>query len=230
MFLRPRPRLVVGIPRSDAWKTDFNLVLLSMPPSQRLPRNIRKGRAHHIHPDDTLRVRVPQLAFAEAELSLAPSIYTTEEPRHRFRLPHLPTWLFICDRRRCHYRFGTAIPNPKNLQLGDRPCAAPSGVTIRGLVALACYLPHISGLSIHFQVATLGISEIPQAAPHNRPTTPREECALTHLDVGSTHLSEESTLVAAKVLLRIFPVSDPSAMPIRVGRRLRMHSSFPNNS
>ena len=98
-----------------------------------------------------------------------------------------------------------AMPKLENLQFGSRPCAIPSGVTIRGFVALACYCPHLSTLSIHFQVATLGLSEVPRAAPHNLPTMPREGCALTHLYVGSMHLPEESTLVVAQVLLRIFP-------------------------
>ena len=98
-----------------------------------------------------------------------------------------------------------AMPKLENLQFGNRPCAASSGVTTKGLVALARYCPHLSGLSIHFQVATLGLSEIPQTTPHNRQTTPREGCALAHLYVGSMHLPEESTLVVAQVLLRIFP-------------------------
>ena len=98
-----------------------------------------------------------------------------------------------------------ALTKLETLQFGNRPCMVPTGVTTKGLVALACYCPHLSSLSIHFRVATLGLSKIPRATPRSQPTTHRKDCALTYLDVGSMHLPEESTLVVTQTLLRIFP-------------------------
>ena len=123
-----------------------------------------------------------------------------------------------------------AMPKPKNPRFGDRPCAAPSNVTTKRLVALPCYRPHLPSPCIHFQAATLGLSEIPRAAPQNQPTAPREECVLTDLNVGSTHLPEEFSLVVAQIILRIFLFPDQLATAIKAGRRLRKNSQFPNES
>ena len=101
-----------------------------------------------------------------------------------------------------------AMPKLEVLKFGERPCAALTGVTTKGLATLAYYCPRLFRLSIHFQVATFGLSGIPRAAPHNQPTTPRQECALRYLNVGSIYLPEEFALVVAQVLLRIFPCLD----------------------
>ena len=97
-----------------------------------------------------------------------------------------------------------AMPGLGNLQLGN-PCQTPTGITAKGLAALAHYCPHLSTLCIHFQVASLDLPAIPGDAYSGEPTTPREDCALTCLNVGRMPLPEESVLVVALTLLHIFP-------------------------
>ena len=95
-----------------------------------------------------------------------------------------------------------AMPGLKLLRLGD-PCQTPTGVTAKGLTALARYCPHLSTLRIHFQVASLvDAPPIPGVTPGGKPIIP---CALTELDVGRIPLPEESVLVVTLTLLRIFP-------------------------
>ena len=96
-------------------------------------------------------------------------------------------------------------PSWRSSNSASVPVQPQLGVTTKGLTALSCYCPNLSSLCIHFQAATLGLSEVPRAAPQNRPSAFREECALTHLIVGNIHLPEESALLAAQVLLRVFP-------------------------
>ena len=87
------------------------------------------------------------------------------------------------------------------LSLGGPPCGASTGVTVKGLCALAHYCPHLGYLRIHFQIPTFDPPETPILAS----SKPRESCALTLLDVGHTQVPEESMLVVALILLRIFP-------------------------
>ncbi|KAF9786389.1 hypothetical protein BJ322DRAFT_1191544 [Thelephora terrestris] len=91
--------------------------------------------------------------------------------------------------------------------LAERPCETPSGVTTKGLSALAHHCPHLLSLSIHFQVASFNASEsvIPRFSSSDDCTIPREDCALTDFDAGDTYLPEESVLMVALTLLRIFP-------------------------
>ena len=98
-----------------------------------------------------------------------------------------------------------AMPKLQTLHLGNGPCQIPTGVTVKGLATLAYYCPHLSSLSIHFQVASLGPPAITGVTPSGEPAIPREDCALTCLYVGGIPLPEESALVVTLTLLRIFP-------------------------
>ena len=93
-----------------------------------------------------------------------------------------------------------AMPKLTVLRLGYNPCREPTtGVTTKGLVALALHCPKLSILRVHFQVASL-------SAPHaTEPTGLRTDCALKELVVGEMPVSEESALVVALTLLWIFP-------------------------
>ena len=85
---------------------------------------------------------------------------------------------------------------------------ASNGVTIKGLVALACHCPHLSVLSIQFQAASLELdpSEIPWTTPESGSTMPRENsCALVSLHVEHIPLAEGSVSAVTQTLLRIFP-------------------------
>ena len=97
-----------------------------------------------------------------------------------------------------------AMPRLETLQFGH-PCETPTGVTVKGLAALAHYCPHLSVLCIHFQLATLDPQAIPGITAGGPPATPRGDCALTYLIVGGIPLPEESVLMVTLTLLLIFP-------------------------
>ena len=99
------------------------------------------------------------------------------------------------------------MPKLKVLRLGGPPCQAPTGVTAKGLAALAYHCPHLSVLRIHFQVARLELPATPEVA-FGEPAIPRGDCALTTLHVGKIHMPEESALMVARTLLHIFPRID----------------------
>ena len=88
------------------------------------------------------------------------------------------------------------------LRLGGPPCDAATGVTAKGLSALAYYCPYLSHLRIHLQIATLDPPETPIVACSGKS---REGCALTFLDVGHIRVPDGSMLMVALTLLRIFP-------------------------
>ena len=127
------------------------------------------------------------------------------------------------------------MPKLEILHFGHSPCKAPADVTIKGLAALASYCLRLSGLRVHFQVAGLDPSEIPQVISGGEPTIPREDCALTCLEVGDIYMPDESTLMVTLTLLRIFPRLDDIkytdqrwkkvAHAIRVSKKLADHSS-----
>ena len=98
-----------------------------------------------------------------------------------------------------------AMPKLETLQFGDRPCQTPAGVTAKGLFALTRYCAHLSELRIHFQVASLSPPETPDLGSFYSWSVPEGGCALTVLDVGEIRLPEESSLMVAITLLRIFP-------------------------
>ena len=97
-----------------------------------------------------------------------------------------------------------AMPKLEILHLGKSPCKAPTGVTTKGLAALAYYCPRLSNLCVHFQIAGLDPSGIPQVTSGGEPTIPREDCAL-YLDVGDIYVPRRSTYIVALTLLHIFP-------------------------
>ena len=100
-----------------------------------------------------------------------------------------------------------AMPKLEHLRLGDVPCRRiPIGVTSKGLVALAYHCQHLASLCIHFQVASLGA---PLATigigSDTESTNSRRDCALEDLNVGGICMLEESVLMIALTLTRIFP-------------------------
>ena len=100
-----------------------------------------------------------------------------------------------------------AMPKLTYLQLGNDPCKEfTTGATTKGLVALALHCPDLKYICIHFQVASLST---PPASPgtgrNTGPTGSWTDCALTGLSIGATRVPEESALIVALTLLRIFP-------------------------
>ena len=100
-----------------------------------------------------------------------------------------------------------AMPKLESLKLDDVPCYQfTTGVTAKGLMALAHNCPKLSILRIHFQVATLSVVPAgPGVSPWAESTAPWVACALMELVVGETPLSEESVLRVTMTLLLIFP-------------------------
>jgi hypothetical protein len=101
-----------------------------------------------------------------------------------------------------------AMPKLKILQLGKPPCGTPTGVTFKGIIALACRCPQLSRLCIHFRTDSLieatAIGEPPP--PSNRAASiPQTNCVLTDLQVGDIPISKGSALVVALTILKVFP-------------------------
>ena len=99
-----------------------------------------------------------------------------------------------------------AMPKLKILRLGDSPCREiPIGVTVKGLVALANHCPDLSELCVHFQVDSLHEAPaIVWTSPNVGSTALRRDCALKELVVGEIPMPEESVLMVALTLARIF--------------------------
>ena len=99
------------------------------------------------------------------------------------------------------------MPKLKHLKLGDDPCPQPTaGVTAKGFVALAHHCPNLSTLRVHFQVASLSVPPAsPDMTPDAEPAASWVDCALTDLIVGEIPVPEESVLIVALTLARIFP-------------------------
>jgi len=106
------------------------------------------------------------------------------------------------------------MPKLKTLQLGDIPCQS-SGVTVKGLVVLSNHCLDLSTLRVHFQVASLTAPPaISGMASGSAPTNlQRRGCALRELDVGEIGVSDESVLMVALTLVRIFPRIDHIEYP-----------------
>jgi len=98
-----------------------------------------------------------------------------------------------------------AMPKLESLHFGCLPCKTPTGVTAKGLAALAYCCPRLFSLGVHFQGAGVDPSKIPQVTFDGEPTILREECALTCLQVGSICVPDRSASMVALTLLRIFP-------------------------
>ena len=100
-----------------------------------------------------------------------------------------------------------AMPQLKHLRLGGDPCREfTTGVTAKGLMALAHHCRNLSSLCVHFGVASL--SAPPTSAGRNGSagtTGSWTDCALTELIVGEIRVPGESVLMVALTLLRIFP-------------------------
>ena len=94
----------------------------------------------------------------------------------------------------------------RTLRLGHAPCGQiTTGVTTKGLLALAQHCPNLSTLCIHFQVASLSVpSATPGMPPNIESTASQTDCALTDLEVGEMSAPEESALMVALTLLRLF--------------------------
>jgi len=105
-----------------------------------------------------------------------------------------------------------AMPKLQLLKLGYEPCReSTTGVTAKGLLALALHCPNLYYLNIHFQVA--GLIAPPPAGPgisisDTETTGSWTGCALKCFVAGETEVPEESALVMAFTLLRIFPRID----------------------
>jgi len=100
-----------------------------------------------------------------------------------------------------------AMPKLQDLILGHDPCReSTTGVTGKGLVALALHCSDLDYLCIHIQVANLST---PPASPgisgNTDPTSLRTDCALTELTLGEILVPEGSRSTVALNLLRIFP-------------------------
>lgn len=101
-----------------------------------------------------------------------------------------------------------AMPKLKVLCLGSDPCRTPTGVTIKGLVELACHCIDLSTLRVHIRVDSLvqvAIDDVATSPSNAEPAAPRVECALTTLEVGNTTIREGSALTVALALLHMFP-------------------------
>jgi hypothetical protein len=99
------------------------------------------------------------------------------------------------------------MPKLETLQLGGAPCRQiPTGVTAKGLVALAHHCPDLFALRVHFQVASLSApSAIAGMTSNSGSTAPRRDCASVELEVGEIPVPEESVLMVALTLARISP-------------------------
>ena len=100
-----------------------------------------------------------------------------------------------------------AMPKLQALKLGDEPCRQPTtGVTVKGLTALALHCPYLRCLCIHFQVASLiAAPASPGISCNAGPTDSRSDCDLRELVVGQMLVPEESVVMVAQTLLHIFP-------------------------
>jgi len=100
-----------------------------------------------------------------------------------------------------------AMPNLGSLGLGNVPCRQiTTGVTTKGLLALAHHCKKLWTLRVHLQVASLSDPPvIPEMVPTARPAASWTDCALVELEVGETLVPEGSTSIIALTLHNIFP-------------------------
>ena len=98
-----------------------------------------------------------------------------------------------------------AMPKLEFLRFGKEPCGNPTGVTAKGLAVLAHCCPNLSAFSIHFRVDSLCALPATSRTPHTGSTAPRRDCAVMGLYVGGIRIPEESVLVVALTMVRMFP-------------------------
>jgi hypothetical protein len=101
-----------------------------------------------------------------------------------------------------------AMPKLENLRLGKEPCQTPTGITLKGLIALACHCPQLSNLCVHLRVRDL--AEAPNTPWPSYPSEhstviPKASCALTDLQVGETPIQEREVSAVALTLVQVFP-------------------------
>lgn len=101
-----------------------------------------------------------------------------------------------------------AMPLLENLRLGQAPCSNPTGVGLRGLVALAHHCPRLAGLCVHLHVGELAEATTrtnPPSSPENTVDLPPMDCPLTELQVGSAPVPPQAAWTIALTLVQIFP-------------------------
>lgn len=99
-----------------------------------------------------------------------------------------------------------AMPKLVTLHLGYHPCRNVStGITVRGLVALAHHCSHLEILCVHFRVYTLSTPPATPLANSRAIPPPLRDCALTDLLVGETPMPRSIASRVAMTLFRIFP-------------------------
>jgi len=100
-----------------------------------------------------------------------------------------------------------AMPKLEILALGDPPCGqSTTGITTKGLLALARHCQKLSILCVHLRVASLSEPPgIPGIVRNAGSVALWTDCALTELEVGETPVPEGSAMIIALTLLRIFP-------------------------
>jgi len=96
------------------------------------------------------------------------------------------------------------------LALGDKPCSEiRTGVTVKGVAALADYYPGLYTLRVRFQVASLATPPASGGIPPNPgPTALRRDCALTELEVVEMPFPGEEASAITITVARIFPRPD----------------------
>ena len=101
-----------------------------------------------------------------------------------------------------------AMPKLEILRLGGAPCSALTGVTLKGLVALACHCVQLSELCVHLEAGKLAeaatSTELPRPS-ENAAIIPRTNCALRNLQVGKAPIQRQVTSAVALTLLQVFP-------------------------
>jgi len=99
------------------------------------------------------------------------------------------------------------MPKLESLELGGPPCSrSTTGITTKGLLALAHHCQKLLILRVHLQVASLSDPPvIPGMVPNAGPAGSWTDCALTVLVVGATPVPKGSAMIIALTLLRIFP-------------------------
>jgi len=107
------------------------------------------------------------------------------------------------------------MPKLEILGLGGTPCSQiATGVTTKGLLALAHHCPNLSALRVHLQVTSLSDPPaIPGTVPNAGPAASWTDCALRELEVGETPVPGGSELIVALTLLRIFPRLESLVLP-----------------
>ena len=101
-----------------------------------------------------------------------------------------------------------AMPGLEILQLGQIPCNARTGITLKGLVALAFYCSKLVDLCVHLRAWEFveAITDPEFSGPSGHSTTiPKTDCALTSLFVGETLIREEQIFPVALTLVQVFP-------------------------